>query len=173
MDIVLLACLCSPEPACVPSSSENNKPPVADPGPEKELTLPVDRTTLDGSKSTDDQNISAYHWKQSKSVFTGRQTDRPNMHIDAHTLNYMHAHFRSHTHSHTHTLPNKHTAPFGKLHTRCSLCMRVTLSSTPRGNMMSGEDSLEHSSLPSLMLYGSVQCYVLTADSGTAVSPPV
>ncbi|XP_013997411.1 dyslexia-associated protein KIAA0319-like protein isoform X1 [Salmo salar] len=45
---------------------ENNKPPVADPGPEKELTLPVDRTTLDGSKSTDDQNISTYHWKQSK-----------------------------------------------------------------------------------------------------------
>uniref|UniRef100_A0A674DY19 KIAA0319 like n=1 Tax=Salmo trutta TaxID=8032 RepID=A0A674DY19_SALTR len=45
---------------------ENNKPPVADAGPEKELTLPVDRTTLDGSKSTDDQNISAYHWKQSK-----------------------------------------------------------------------------------------------------------
>ncbi|XP_020361234.1 dyslexia-associated protein KIAA0319-like protein [Oncorhynchus kisutch] len=45
---------------------ENNKPPVADAGPEKELTLPVDRTTLDGSKSTDDQNISTYHWKQSK-----------------------------------------------------------------------------------------------------------
>uniref|UniRef100_A0A8C7TEM0 KIAA0319 like n=1 Tax=Oncorhynchus mykiss TaxID=8022 RepID=A0A8C7TEM0_ONCMY len=45
---------------------ENNKPPVADPGPEKELTLPVDRTTLDGSKSTDDQNISTYHWKQRK-----------------------------------------------------------------------------------------------------------
>uniref|UniRef100_A0A8C8DBQ6 Uncharacterized protein n=1 Tax=Oncorhynchus tshawytscha TaxID=74940 RepID=A0A8C8DBQ6_ONCTS len=45
---------------------ENNKPPVADAGPEKELTLPVDRTTLDGSKSTDDQNIFTYHWKQSK-----------------------------------------------------------------------------------------------------------
>ncbi|CDQ65131.1 unnamed protein product [Oncorhynchus mykiss] len=45
---------------------ENNKPPVADAGPEKELTLPVDRTTLDGSKSTDDQNISTYHWKQNK-----------------------------------------------------------------------------------------------------------
>ncbi|XP_038821954.1 dyslexia-associated protein KIAA0319-like protein isoform X1 [Salvelinus namaycush] len=45
---------------------ENNKPPVADAGPEKELTLPVDRTTLDGSKSTDDQTISTYHWKQSK-----------------------------------------------------------------------------------------------------------
>ncbi|XP_031730670.1 dyslexia-associated protein KIAA0319-like protein [Anarrhichthys ocellatus] len=45
---------------------ENNKPPVADAGPEKELTLPVDRTTLDGSKSTDDQKIVSYHWKQSK-----------------------------------------------------------------------------------------------------------
>jgi hypothetical protein len=77
MDIFLPAChqnLCSPEPACVPSSSENNKPPVADAGPEKELTLPVDRTTLDGSKSTDDQNISTYHWKQSKSVIADRQT---------------------------------------------------------------------------------------------------
>lgn len=47
---------------------ENNKPPVADAGPEKELTLPVDRTTLDGSKSSDDQKIATYHWKQIKSV---------------------------------------------------------------------------------------------------------
>lgn len=45
---------------------ENNKPPVADAGPEKELTLPVDRTTLDGSKSHDDQKIATYHWKQTK-----------------------------------------------------------------------------------------------------------
>ncbi|XP_056153979.1 dyslexia-associated protein KIAA0319-like protein [Lampris incognitus] len=45
---------------------ENNKAPVADAGPEKELTLPVDRTTLDGSKSSDDQKIATYHWKQSK-----------------------------------------------------------------------------------------------------------
>uniref|UniRef100_A0A8C5G3F6 PKD domain-containing protein n=1 Tax=Gouania willdenowi TaxID=441366 RepID=A0A8C5G3F6_GOUWI len=43
---------------------ENNKPPVADAGPEKELTLPVDRTTLDGSKSRDDQKIATYHWKK-------------------------------------------------------------------------------------------------------------
>ncbi|XP_053303015.1 dyslexia-associated protein KIAA0319-like protein isoform X1 [Pleuronectes platessa] len=43
---------------------ENNKPPVADAGPEKELTLPVDRTTLDGSKSSDDQKIATYHWEQ-------------------------------------------------------------------------------------------------------------
>lgn len=47
---------------------ENNKPPVADAGPEKELTLPVDRTTLDGSKSSDDQKIATYHWNQIKSV---------------------------------------------------------------------------------------------------------
>ncbi|XP_061110755.1 dyslexia-associated protein KIAA0319-like protein [Conger conger] len=45
---------------------ENNKPPVANAGPEKELTLPVDHTTLDGSKSTDDQRIATYHWSQSK-----------------------------------------------------------------------------------------------------------
>lgn len=50
------------------SRSENNKPPVADAGPEKELTLPVDRTTLDGSKSSDDQKIATYHWQQIKSV---------------------------------------------------------------------------------------------------------
>uniref|UniRef100_A0AAQ5YWU8 PKD domain-containing protein n=1 Tax=Amphiprion ocellaris TaxID=80972 RepID=A0AAQ5YWU8_AMPOC len=43
---------------------ENNKPPSADAGPEKELTLPVDRTTLDGSKSSDDQKIATYHWKK-------------------------------------------------------------------------------------------------------------
>ncbi|XP_029369401.1 dyslexia-associated protein KIAA0319-like protein isoform X2 [Echeneis naucrates] len=43
---------------------ENNKPPVADAGPDKELTLPVDRTMLDGSKSTDDQKIATYQWKQ-------------------------------------------------------------------------------------------------------------
>ncbi|XP_010789595.1 dyslexia-associated protein KIAA0319-like protein, partial [Notothenia coriiceps] len=45
---------------------ENNKPPVADAGPEKELTLPVDRTTLDGGKSRDDQKIATFHWKQTK-----------------------------------------------------------------------------------------------------------
>ncbi|XP_019738784.1 dyslexia-associated protein KIAA0319-like protein isoform X1 [Hippocampus comes] len=45
---------------------ENNKPPVADAGPEKELTLPVDRTMLDGSKSSDDQKIATYHWEQTK-----------------------------------------------------------------------------------------------------------
>ncbi|XP_066530756.1 dyslexia-associated protein KIAA0319-like protein [Hoplias malabaricus] len=45
---------------------ENNKPPVADAGPDKELTLPVDHTTLDGSKSTDDQRIATYHWEQTK-----------------------------------------------------------------------------------------------------------
>uniref|UniRef100_A0A8C7ZWR3 KIAA0319-like n=1 Tax=Oryzias sinensis TaxID=183150 RepID=A0A8C7ZWR3_9TELE len=42
--------------------AENNKAPVANAGPEKELTLPVDRTTLDGSKSSDDQRIATYRW---------------------------------------------------------------------------------------------------------------
>ncbi|XP_051527354.1 dyslexia-associated protein KIAA0319-like protein isoform X2 [Myxocyprinus asiaticus] len=47
---------------------ENNKPPVADAGPDKELTLPVDRTTLDGSKSSDDQKIATYHWTKTKGL---------------------------------------------------------------------------------------------------------
>lgn len=55
---------------------ENNKPPVADAGPEKELTLPVDRTTLDGSKSSDDQKIATYSWKQLKSVANGAVNSR-------------------------------------------------------------------------------------------------
>ncbi|XP_067862648.1 dyslexia-associated protein KIAA0319-like protein isoform X2 [Heptranchias perlo] len=43
---------------------ENNKAPVADSGPDKELTLPVDSTILDGSKSTDDQKIASYLWEK-------------------------------------------------------------------------------------------------------------
>ncbi|XP_066494516.1 dyslexia-associated protein KIAA0319-like protein homolog [Tiliqua scincoides] len=43
---------------------ENNKPPKADAGPDKELTLPVDSTTLDGSKSSDDQKIASYLWEK-------------------------------------------------------------------------------------------------------------
>lgn len=45
---------------------ENNKPPQADAGPDKELTLPVDSTTLDGSKSTDDQKIASYFWEKTQ-----------------------------------------------------------------------------------------------------------
>ncbi|XP_049630611.1 dyslexia-associated protein KIAA0319-like protein homolog [Suncus etruscus] len=45
---------------------ENNKPPQADAGPDKELTLPVDSTTLDGSKSTDDQKITSYLWEKTQ-----------------------------------------------------------------------------------------------------------
>ncbi|XP_075801066.1 dyslexia-associated protein KIAA0319-like protein homolog [Microtus pennsylvanicus] len=45
---------------------ENNKPPQADAGPDKELTLPVDSTTLDGSKSTDDQRIVSYLWEKTQ-----------------------------------------------------------------------------------------------------------
>lgn len=47
---------------------ENNKPPEADAGPDKELTLPVDHTTLDGRKSNDDQKIIKYHWEKTESV---------------------------------------------------------------------------------------------------------
>ncbi|KAM9302853.1 dyslexia-associated protein KIAA0319 homolog isoform 2-T2 [Morus bassanus] len=42
---------------------ENNIPPVAVAGPDKELTFPVESTTLDGSKSQDDQGIVFYHWE--------------------------------------------------------------------------------------------------------------
>ncbi|NWU24290.1 K0319 protein, partial [Dyaphorophyia castanea] len=42
---------------------ENNSPPVAVAGPDKELTFPVEGTTLDGSKSQDDQGIVFYHWE--------------------------------------------------------------------------------------------------------------
>ncbi|XP_027793092.2 dyslexia-associated protein KIAA0319-like protein homolog [Marmota flaviventris] len=45
---------------------ENNKPPQADAGPDKELTLPVDSTTLDGSKSSDDQRIISYFWEKTQ-----------------------------------------------------------------------------------------------------------
>ncbi|KAJ7304393.1 hypothetical protein JRQ81_011948 [Phrynocephalus forsythii] len=45
---------------------ENNKPPKADAGPDKELTLPVDSTTLDGSKSSDDQKIVSYLWEKTR-----------------------------------------------------------------------------------------------------------
>uniref|UniRef100_A0A7M4E8G2 KIAA0319 n=1 Tax=Crocodylus porosus TaxID=8502 RepID=A0A7M4E8G2_CROPO len=42
---------------------ENNSPPIAVVGPDKELTFPVEGTTLDGSKSSDDQGIIFYHWE--------------------------------------------------------------------------------------------------------------
>lgn len=48
--------------------SENNKPPRADAGPDKELILPVDSTTLDGSKSSDDQKIVSFLWEKTQYV---------------------------------------------------------------------------------------------------------
>ncbi|POI35010.1 hypothetical protein CIB84_001239 [Bambusicola thoracicus] len=48
------------------SIPENNKPPKADAGPDKELTLPVDSTTLDGSKSSDDQKIVSFLWEKTR-----------------------------------------------------------------------------------------------------------
>lgn len=43
--------------------TENNSPPIAVAGPDKELTFPVESTMLDGSKSQDDQGIVFYHWE--------------------------------------------------------------------------------------------------------------
>ncbi|KAJ7338580.1 hypothetical protein JRQ81_012482 [Phrynocephalus forsythii] len=42
---------------------EKNRPPTAVAGPDKELTLPVQSTFLDGSRSTDDVGIVYYHWE--------------------------------------------------------------------------------------------------------------
>ncbi|KAJ7413871.1 hypothetical protein WISP_87890 [Willisornis vidua] len=47
---------------------ENNSPPVAVAGPNKELTFPVESTTLDGSKSQDGQGIVLCHWESISSV---------------------------------------------------------------------------------------------------------
>lgn len=45
-----------------------NRPPVADAGPDRDVTLPANATTLDGSNSADpDNNISSYQW----SMLTG------------------------------------------------------------------------------------------------------
>nr|XP_025712495.1 dyslexia-associated protein KIAA0319-like protein homolog isoform X1 [Callorhinus ursinus]XP_025712496.1 dyslexia-associated protein KIAA0319-like protein homolog isoform X1 [Callorhinus ursinus]XP_025712497.1 dyslexia-associated protein KIAA0319-like protein homolog isoform X1 [Callorhinus ursinus]XP_025712498.1 dyslexia-associated protein KIAA0319-like protein homolog isoform X1 [Callorhinus ursinus]XP_025712499.1 dyslexia-associated protein KIAA0319-like protein homolog isoform X1 [Callor len=54
---------------------ENNKPPQADAGPDKELTLPVDSTTLDGSKSSDDQKIISYLWEKTQFLSLSRGPD--------------------------------------------------------------------------------------------------
>ncbi|ELR50997.1 Putative protein KIAA0319, partial [Bos mutus] len=43
---------------------ENNRPPVAVAGPDKELILPVESTTLDGSRSSDDHGIVFYRWER-------------------------------------------------------------------------------------------------------------
>ncbi|XP_071478207.1 dyslexia-associated protein KIAA0319-like protein [Diadema antillarum] len=43
---------------------EQNDPPVADAGPDKELSLPTESTELDGRGSSDDLAIASYHWEQ-------------------------------------------------------------------------------------------------------------
>ncbi|XP_071480902.1 dyslexia-associated protein KIAA0319-like protein [Diadema antillarum] len=43
---------------------EQNDPPVADAGPDKELSLPTESTELDGRGSSDDLAITSYHWEQ-------------------------------------------------------------------------------------------------------------
>ncbi|XP_014644200.1 PREDICTED: dyslexia-associated protein KIAA0319 homolog [Ceratotherium simum simum] len=42
---------------------EDNRPPVAVAGPDKELVYPVESTTLDGSRSSDDHGVVFYHWE--------------------------------------------------------------------------------------------------------------
>ncbi|XP_069763734.1 dyslexia-associated protein KIAA0319-like [Narcine bancroftii] len=43
---------------------ENNSPPVAIVGPDKELINPIESTTLNGEGSTDDQGITSYNWEK-------------------------------------------------------------------------------------------------------------
>jgi len=42
--------------------AEHNLPPVANAGADKTVWLPVETVTLDGSNSTDDQQIDSYQW---------------------------------------------------------------------------------------------------------------
>ncbi|XP_008578808.1 PREDICTED: dyslexia-associated protein KIAA0319 homolog [Galeopterus variegatus] len=42
---------------------EDNRPPVAVAGPDKELVFPVESATLDGSRSSDDHGVVFYHWE--------------------------------------------------------------------------------------------------------------
>uniref|UniRef100_A0A671EXF5 PKD/Chitinase domain-containing protein n=1 Tax=Rhinolophus ferrumequinum TaxID=59479 RepID=A0A671EXF5_RHIFE len=43
--------------------AEDNRPPVAVAGPSQELVFPVESTTLDGSRSSDDHSVVFYHWE--------------------------------------------------------------------------------------------------------------
>ncbi|XP_047589997.1 dyslexia-associated protein KIAA0319 homolog isoform X2 [Lutra lutra] len=61
---------------------ESNRPPVAVPGPDKELIFSVESTTLDGSRSTDDQGIALSHWEHVRGP-GARQVDGPDEAIDA------------------------------------------------------------------------------------------
>ncbi|KAM5158142.1 dyslexia-associated protein KIAA0319 homolog [Mantella aurantiaca] len=58
---------------------ENNNPPVAETGPDKELTFPVKSTTLDGSNSKDDHGIESYEWENfsGPTTVTIQDIDKP------------------------------------------------------------------------------------------------
>ncbi|CAI9600829.1 unnamed protein product [Staurois parvus] len=58
---------------------ENNSPPVAEAGPDKELTFPVEPTTLDGSRSKDDHGIVSYEWENisGPTTVTIQNSDKP------------------------------------------------------------------------------------------------
>ncbi|XP_075069251.1 dyslexia-associated protein KIAA0319 homolog isoform X2 [Mixophyes fleayi] len=58
---------------------EVNSPPVAETGPDKELTFPVESTTLDGSRSRDDHGIVSYEWDNisGPTVPTIQNSDKP------------------------------------------------------------------------------------------------
>ncbi|XP_061410039.1 dyslexia-associated protein KIAA0319-like protein isoform X2 [Lethenteron reissneri] len=62
---------------------EVNLPPVADAGPDKELTAPSADTTLDGSRSHDDRGIVGYLWEKTSGPDGPRLTgvDRPELRV--------------------------------------------------------------------------------------------
>jgi hypothetical protein len=60
---MLMLLACQKEISC--EQCANNKPPVANAGPDQTLALPADSTRLDGSASADpDGNITVYKWTQ-------------------------------------------------------------------------------------------------------------
>ncbi|XP_066435529.1 dyslexia-associated protein KIAA0319 homolog [Eleutherodactylus coqui] len=58
---------------------EDNSPPVAQAGPDKEIIFPVESITLDGSQSRDDHGIVAYKWENisGPSAVTIQDSDEP------------------------------------------------------------------------------------------------
>ena len=49
------------------TSTEHNKPPVANSGSDRTVQGPVEILALDGANSTDDEKIVSFKWKQTRS----------------------------------------------------------------------------------------------------------
>jgi len=63
--VTMIAEGCTPEPIGPENGGGNNRPPVANAGPDKTIILPVNVITLDATASTDpDNNLSTYNWEK-------------------------------------------------------------------------------------------------------------